>query len=77
MNGYCKARKCNEAMEFFFLSFLCQKLREWVFLLMMKREKREIGFNFRVGLIFNSVGFILIKVRLILNGYVMSYHTCN
>ena len=72
-----KQENVTKPWNFFFLSFLCQKLREWVFLLMMKREKREIGFNFRVGLISNSAGFILIKVRLILNGYVMSYHTCN
>jgi hypothetical protein len=31
----------------------------------MKREKREIGFNFRVGLIFNSGRFISIWVGLI------------
>ena len=46
----------------------------------MKREKREVGFNFRLISIW--VGFISIQVRLIfwvgliLNEYVMSYLSC-
>jgi hypothetical protein len=39
----------------------------------MKREKIKIRFNFRVGLIFNSGGFISIWVGLILNGYAISF----
>jgi pentatricopeptide repeat protein len=27
MNGYCKARKCNEAMEFFFSFFSVSKIK--------------------------------------------------
>ena len=44
--------------------------------LAMKMEKREIGFNFRVGFIFNLGGFISIRVGLILNGYAMLYPNC-
>jgi hypothetical protein len=44
--------------------------------LVMKMEKREIGFNFRVGLIFNLGGFISIRVGLILNRYAMLHPSC-
>ena len=38
-----------------------------------EKGRREIAFNFRVGLVFNSGGFISIRGGLILNGYAMSY----
>jgi hypothetical protein len=43
---------------------------------MKMKGRREIGFNFRVGLLFNSGGFISIRIGLILNKYTMSYHSC-